>query len=97
MARVVVHAHRVDQLFRQPNGPTGRYLWSVGLGVESRAKTLAPVRTGRLRASIRATAPVLRGGRLTVQVGSDVNYSHYQEVGTRFMPGRHYLRDALRR
>lgn len=90
MGRVAVHAARMDHLLRSPNGPTGRFLWSVGLGVEARAKTLAPVRTGRLRSSIRATQPAQQAGRLTVQVGSDVEYASYQK------DDNSYLRNALR-
>lgn len=65
------------------------------LKVERQAKHLAPVDTGRLRDSItHAMATDAEG--LYVDIGSNVEYAIYQELGTRFMAAHPYLRPALR-
>lgn len=50
--------------------------------VEARAKVLAPVDTGRLRASIRTTRKLTARGP-TYQVSTNVEYAPYVENGTR--------------
>jgi len=55
------------------------------------AKRLAPVRTGRLRDSIR----ILEQGEGYVIVGSDVEYAPYVEYGTYRMAPRSFLRPAV--
>jgi len=55
------------------------------------AKRFAPVRTGRLRDSIR----VLEQGEGYVTVGSDVEYAPYVEYGTYRMAPRSFLRPAV--
>ena len=55
------------------------------------AKRFAPVRTGRLRDSIR----VLERGSGYVIVGSDVEYAPYVEFGTYRMAPRSFLRPAV--
>jgi len=57
----------------------------------SEAKRLAPVRTGRLRDSIR----ILERGAGYVIVGSDVEYAPYVEFGTYRMAPRSFLRPAV--
>lgn len=54
----------------------------VAREVEARAKQLAPVDTGRLRASISAQPRVTFRGP-TVRVTADVNYATFVENGTR--------------
>ncbi|MFN3621260.1 MAG: HK97-gp10 family putative phage morphogenesis protein [Nitrososphaerales archaeon] len=54
-------------------------------------KRLAPVRTGRLRNSIR----ILERGRDYAVVGSDVEYAPFVEYGTRRISPRPYLRPAV--
>lgn len=51
--------------------------------VVNRAKVLAPVDTGRLRASIRADPPRIFSLRGSVTVGSDVEYAAMVNDGTR--------------
>ena len=48
----------------------------------NRAKVLAPVRTGRLRSSIRAEPPRIFSLRGTVKVGSDLEYAGFVNDGT---------------
>jgi HK97 gp10 family phage protein len=58
--------------------------------IERTAKRLAPVDTGRLRASITTELK-----RLAAEVGTDVEYAPYQEFGTYKMDANPYLRPAL--
>ena len=62
------------------------------LVVKTAAKTLAPVRTGNLRASIGSRVENLRQEAF---VGSPVEYAPYVEYGTRYMQAKPYLRPAL--
>jgi HK97 gp10 family phage protein len=59
--------------------------------IVTRARELAPVRTGRLRNSVywRKT------GFLGYEVGARVFYAGFVEFGTRFMRARPYLRPAI--
>lgn len=83
----------LEELFRSPNGPTGKLLKRVGLKCVRIAKRTAPVDTGRLRASI---AEELRneGGDLAEIVGTDVVYAPFVELGTRRMRAQPFLRPA---
>lgn len=49
----------------------------------NRAKVLAPVDTGRLRASIRVESRSILGLRSRYTIGSDVEYAAYVNDGTR--------------
>src|SRR5205809_368779 len=81
-------------LFEAPEGPAGKYLKSKGIQVQRRAKRLAPVDTGRLRASI--TEELSRDERgLVERIGTDVEYAPYQEFGTSKMAAHPFLRPAL--
>jgi len=78
--------------------------------IASDAKKRAPVDTGRLMSSIGAKADhVYRGkpapgiletkkvgSEIVGRVGSAVVYAAYQEYGTRYQPGKPYLRPALK-
>lgn len=95
---VVVHVSALNRFLRPSGGtgsPMGARLAATGVRVQTRAKRLCPVDTGRLRASIQTSAPFRRGDRLVVAVGSNVKYARYVEEGTRYMEGRPYLRPAL--
>lgn len=66
------------------------------LRVEGAAKRAAPVDTGRLRASITHEVEDHRAELEVVgRVGTNVEYAIYQELGTRFMSARPFLRPAL--
>lgn len=58
------------------------------------AKRRAPVRTGRLRASItwEVDEEMLSG-----RYGSNVSYAIFQELGTSKISGKHYLEGALQK
>ena len=92
---VKFHTGRIDSLLQSPSGPTGRHVFKLGVNVQSRAKMLCPVDTGRLRSSIQTTSPKETGTGVTVRIGSNVNYARYVELGTRRMRARPYLRPAL--
>lgn len=77
-----IHMSVVHRTFHDPAGPAGTWLYGRGLRVESRAKELCPVDTGRLRSSITTTRPVRIGKRLAVRVGTNVNYARYVHDGT---------------
>ncbi len=67
----------------------------LGYSVVNRARTYAPVDTGRLRNSI----DIQEKGRDTsgpfVDVGTRVDYAGFVEYGTRHMAAQPYLRPAL--
>lgn len=70
-------------------------LEAIGVQAESDVALMAPVDTGRLRASITHR----REGKDAVAVGTNVEYAIYQEFGTSRMPaangGVGYLRPAI--
>lgn len=72
----------------------GAHLLQVGLQVETAAKRLAPVDTGRLRSSITTNMHVDSEGPVVV-IGTDVDYAVYQEFGTSRQAGTPFLRPAL--
>lgn len=92
--RIVFNEAALKELFDSPEGPAGKYLKSKGLQVQRRAKQLAPVDTGRLRASIAEQLERDEQG-LVERVGTDVDYAAHQEFGTVNMPAHPYLRPAL--
>lgn len=75
-------------------GPAGDFMRRLALQVETAAKRLAPVDTGRLRSSITHGVSG-NGDTLRADIYSDVNYAIYQELGTRYQSGKPYLRPAL--
>lgn len=62
--------------------------------VESTAKELSPVDTGRLRASIHS---VFRADGLGGLVATNVQYALAQELGTRFHPAQPFIFPAAER
>lgn len=76
---------RLDRadLRRTMRGASRRELTTTGRRVVNRAKILAPVDTGRLRASIRMDPPRLFSLRPSVTIGSDVFYAPYVNDGAR--------------
>lgn len=80
MARI-----RLDraELNRTMQNASRRELREASRQVVNRAKVLAPVRTGRLRSSIRAEPPRFFSLRGSVTVGSDLEYAAFVNDGTR--------------
>lgn len=81
-------------LLKSPSGPTARDLMVRGRRVQTRAKELVRVDTGRLRSSITVT-PVTVDGELAVHIGSNVEYAGFIEYGTSRMGPFPYLQPAL--
>jgi len=65
--------------------------------LESGSKREAPVDTGALRASIGSEIVRGPGSEIIGKVGSALEYAPYQEYGTRFQPGKPFLRPTLER
>ena len=80
MARI-----RLDraELNRTITNASRRELREASRQVVNRARILAPVRTGRLRSSIRAEPPRFFSLRGSVTVGSDLEYAAAVNDGTR--------------
>ena len=93
MARI-----RLDraQLNRTITNASRRELKEASRQVVNRAKVLAPVRTGRLRSSIRAEPPRIFSLRGSVTVGSDLEYAAWVNDGTRPHQIRPRTKRALR-
>lgn len=59
---------------------------------------MAPIKTGALRGSIRMEPAQKRGGAIVGRWGSfSIRYAIYQELGTIYMAGKHFLRRAADR
>jgi len=64
-----------------------------GLQVELAAKEMCPVDTGRLRGSITTDKRYIQ--KFLVEVGTNVDYASYVELGTKKMDARPYLFPAF--
>lgn len=92
---VRLYPRALDKLLESEDGEVGKDLLRRAIRVESAAKRLCPVDTGRLRASItHDLSEDVRG--LFAQVGTDVEYAKYVELGTSRMSAQPFLRPALR-
>lgn len=63
--------------------------------VESTAKELAPVDTGRLRSSIASEVRRVASDTIKGIIGTDVEYAKFQEFGTSKMDANPFLRPAI--
>lgn len=81
MVEVRIEQAAMDRLLRSPSGGVARDLLRRGRNVESEAKRLCPVNSGRLRSSITADLR-LDGGLPTMRVGTNVAYARYVHDGT---------------
>lgn len=88
------HDAALHALLNGPSGPVARDVLRRGKKVESVAKTLVRVDTGRLRGSITTVLATEGGGPVAI-VGTNVHYARYQHDGTRWMRGTFYLTRAL--
>lgn len=91
---LVFHPAEVARLVKTPEGAFGRDLLRRALLVEAEAKRLCPVDTDRLRSSI-AHEMGLDALGLYVDVGTDVEYAIFVELGTSRMSAQPFLRPAL--
>lgn len=90
---------RIEQAARDLEGvPMLEAMRDATLVVNRDAKINAPVDSGRLRASLTPEIQQVQGvlgGTIQGIVGSNVTYAPFQELGTEFMEGRHYLQRSL--
>lgn len=82
------HPENVRRLLFDPRGPVGRDLTRRSLRIVNQAKVFAPVRFGRLRASIVATDPFQGARGLKTRIGSNVVYARavHEGSGSPFAP-----------
>lgn len=92
--RIVFDEAAMRELFDSPEGPIGKAITRATIRVQRRAKQLAPVDTGRLRASIQQEVGRDERG-IVGRVGTNVKYAVHLEYGTRRMTPRPFLRPAL--
>lgn len=100
--RIVWNEAEYLRLTRSPHGGVARDLARRAIRIEAAAKSFATgngggphVRTGRLRSSISWALGEDAVG-LFADVGTNVEYAAYVELGTSRMPAYPYLRPALR-
>ena len=95
--KVTVESHVID-VEHALDEQARRALQIVGMQVENYARNYAPVDTGRLRNSITSELGPATD-KPYVQIGSNVDYAPYQELGTSKMgacnAGRGFLRPAI--
>lgn len=88
--RVVIN--RFEAIKNATPEQIGSALLASATGVVSKAKVKCPKRTGNLSHSIHEE---LDSSGLVVEIGTDVHYAAYVELGTSRMVGRPYLKPAL--
>lgn len=76
------------------NGPVGRWLKDRAEAVKELAKNFAPYDTGNLYNSIAIEYHKTEDG-IAADIGTDVFYAGYQEIGTSRNPPHPYMRPAL--
>ena len=103
MTRINTDHKAISDFLNAPDGPAAKHLLKTAIRVESEAKRVAPVDTGRLRSSITHELGMDARG-LYARVGSNVVYARRIELGFRGYDrlGRYYdqrprpyLRSAL--
>lgn len=94
MADVRIDQRGIHELFNSPDGDMAKAMERTLIRVESGAKRLCPVDTGRLRSSI--THEVYSDGHGVVgRVGTNVDYAPFVELGTSHMAAQPFLRPSL--
>lgn len=83
----------LDESQREAHRAIEQALSDGAVEAQATAQFLAPVDTGRLRASISTRD----AGPLNFEVYTDVNYAVYQEYGTRYQPGKAFMRPSYER
>ena len=78
---VLVYHNQIDAM-NMPRGMVYRYVQNKGRTTATIAKSIAPVRTGRLRGGIRVEQPRFSRNSVRVRVSSRAKYSRYVIEGT---------------
>lgn len=68
----------------------GNAMYSTAVAVLARARQRAPEKTGRLKRELRMTKVT----PLTYEIESPTPYGIFQEEGTRFITGKHFMKRA---
>ena len=84
-----------NKIITQVNTALQRATMQAVLMVEADSKKMAPVDTGRLRASITHEVREIAKGVIQGRVGSNVSYASYVALGTSKQSAQPYLRPAL--
>ncbi|SFJ17876.1 phage protein, HK97 gp10 family [Terrisporobacter glycolicus] len=79
----------IDNITDEIDDVINTQLESAGYQIERDAKANTPVDTGRLRESITTTS-----GDMEVEVGTNVEYAHFIEFGTRYQNAQPFLEPA---
>jgi len=85
---------QLDFVLRSPDGRVAAELARIAQDIVNAAKILAPVDTGRLRASIGWTIGTTSSG-LFAEVGTNVEYAPFVEFGTGRASAQPYLIPAI--
>lgn len=91
MSSVMVTSH-ADEFKRAKVESIARALEAIGIQAEGDVSMLAPVDTGRLRASITHET---RPEEESVYIGTNVEYAAYVEYGTKKMKAQPYLKPGI--
>ena len=63
--------------------------------IKSKVEANAPVRTGKLKKSIKIRAVKNSGGKVEYEIYSELDYAGYVEMGTRYKAARPFFRPAV--
>jgi HK97 gp10 family phage protein len=92
MATVVrLDTHKLDAIIRGLPGRADQHVRATAEAISGRAKALAPVDTGALRASIHTEA----AGALSQRVADGVEYGYFVELGTSRMSAQPFMTPAV--
>lgn len=91
--RVDLKLDRFDEVQRDIKSNLRQALSDGAAETQNTAQALAPVDTGRLRASISTRET----GSLSFEVYTNLEYAPYQEYGTRYQSGKSFMRPAYER
>jgi HK97 gp10 family phage protein len=69
----------------------GQAVTVAGIETQNLARTVAPVDTGALRASISVDTPTFDGASVSIEVGPEVNYGAFVEFGTSRASAQPYM------
>jgi hypothetical protein len=86
--RHVLDVQAITRLLSSPTGGVAKDMMRRGYRVEAAAKRCCPVDHGRLRSSIH-TQMTHVGGRIVVEIGTDVEYALWVHNGTGLYGPRH--------
>ncbi|MBB3665913.1 hypothetical protein FB384_004872 [Prauserella sediminis] len=95
-ARITINEAQLKRLVTSSSGPIVTKVNTLTRRTANMARTLCPVDTGLLRASINENVAV-QGLTIVGTVSAETNYATYVHEGVRGRRGRPFLSDALKR